>query len=230
VPSTKDVHHGPAGALVQAAPDGRSGRVHTFWSDGADGEPRLAAVETVFDLDAAPDAVVAEPWLRVVEPGDPAVDALFARVRFRLEPSWAAYYERAGLAADARDAIVRQSLQSVVRDVPMLLALFLLQNARGAVRRDPVVRSTVNAARRRSGAPELLDHVEVHASLFGDAAARPATAADDRRRAPRLHHVRGHLVRRRDRVFWRVPHLRGNAAAGIVRSRTVTLRFGAAMS
>jgi hypothetical protein len=35
--------------------------------------------------------------------------------------------------------------------------------------------------------------------------------------------VRGHLVRREDRVFWRVPHLRGSAARGMVRSRTVCL-------
>jgi hypothetical protein len=34
--------------------------------------------------------------------------------------------------------------------------------------------------------------------------------------------VRGHLVRRGSELFWRVPHLRGNVRAGIVRSRTVT--------
>ena len=45
------------------------------------------------------------------------------------------------------------------------------------------------------------------------------------RHSPRLHHVRGHLVRREQRVFWRVPHLRGSASRGAVRSRTVCLSF-----
>jgi hypothetical protein len=48
------------------------------------------------------------------------------------------------------------------------------------------------------------------------------------RRSPRLHHVRGHLVRRGSRLFWRVPHLRGSARAGRVCTRTVTWTFGAA--
>jgi hypothetical protein len=39
--------------------------------------------------------------------------------------------------------------------------------------------------------------------------------------------VRGHLVRRGAELFWRVPHLRGNARFGAVRTRTVTWTFGA---
>jgi hypothetical protein len=45
------------------------------------------------------------------------------------------------------------------------------------------------------------------------------------RRPARLHHVRGHLVRREDRIFWRMAHLRGQALQGLVRSRTVCLSF-----
>jgi hypothetical protein len=40
-----------------------------------------------------------------------------------------------------------------------------------------------------------------------------------------LHHVRGHIARRGDKVFWRLPHLRGSARLGVVRSRTVQLSF-----
>jgi hypothetical protein len=32
-------------------------------------------------------------------------------------------------------------------------------------------------------------------------------------------------VRRDNRIFWRVPHLRGSAARGMVRSRTICLSF-----
>jgi hypothetical protein len=43
-----------------------------------------------------------------------------------------------------------------------------------------------------------------------------------RRRASRLHLVRGHLVRRGSQIFWRVPHLRGSARSGEIHTRTVT--------
>jgi hypothetical protein len=53
----------------------------------------------------------------------------------------------------------------------------------------------------------------------------PLVANANRRRGPRLHHVRGHIARRGDKVFWRLPHLRGSARLGVVRSRTVQLSF-----
>lgn len=218
---------GPAGAWVQAAPDGRSGAVRTFWAAGTDGAPELSAMETWFDLDAPAGPAVPGAGRDVfrVADDDPALDAIYARVRFRLEPSWARYYADAGLDAGAHAAVVRASLASVARDLPMLLALFLLTSARQAVRRSPVTRAAVNRLRAARGEAALLDHLEVHADLAG----RDGDAPGDRgahRRGPRLHHVRGHLVRRRDRVYWRVPHLRGHATAGVVRSRTVTLHFG----
>jgi hypothetical protein len=37
--------------------------------------------------------------------------------------------------------------------------------------------------------------------------------------------VRGHLVRRGNQLFWRIPHLRGSARSGIIRARTVTWTF-----
>jgi hypothetical protein len=42
------------------------------------------------------------------------------------------------------------------------------------------------------------------------------------RRGRRLHHVRGHLMRRGNKIFWRIPHLRGTSRAGTIRTRTVT--------
>jgi hypothetical protein len=218
---------GPAGAWVQAAPDGRSGSVRTFWAEGADGEPSLSPVETWFDLDApgGPTLPSAGPGVFRVTDEDPALAAIYARVRFRLEPSWARYYEHAGLDPSSHAAVVRASLQGVARDLPMLFALFLLTGARQALRRLPVTRAAVNRGRLARGEPALLDHVEVHASLSSGAASGPSRAGSGKR-SPRLHHVRGHLVRRENRVYWRVPHLRGHAAAGTIRSRTVMLRFG----
>jgi len=111
-----------------------------------------------------------------------------------------------------------------------LLAFFLLLNAKGATRPVPILRSILNRKRLARDRAPLLDHVEVHASLPPETRARNDASEDMAgvRRPPRLHHVRGHLVRREDRVFWRAPHLRGNALQGSVRSRTVCLSFSQA--
>jgi hypothetical protein len=125
--------------------------------------------------------------------------------------------------------VVRKSLAGVAHDIPLLLAFFLLLNAKGATRPVPVQREQLNRKRSAKKRPPLLDHIEVHATLpaqtagFLDAEAGPIA-----RRPPRLHHVRGHLVRRENRVFWRTPHLRGSARQGIVHSRTVCLSFSRA--
>ena len=52
--------------------------------------------------------------------------------------------------------------------------------------------------------------------------------SNERRRASRLHHVRGHLVRRGGKIFWRVPHIRGSARSGVIRQRTVAWIIDAA--
>ena len=107
----------------------------------------------------------------------------------------------------------------------MLLGFFLLLSAKDATRSLPVSRTAINRKRLAHGRPPLLDHIEVRASLdaVGESDANGAELIG--RQSPRLHHVRGHLVRRDNRVFWRTPHLRGSAARGIVRSRTVCLSF-----
>jgi hypothetical protein len=220
------VRPGPAGLFVQATADGRRGRVRTFWAEGPEGPAEFAPAETWFDLDRGADpAGVDGPWYRVTDP-DPSVDAVYSHLRFRIEPGWAASYARSGLAPAQQAAAIRDCLAAVARDVPVLLALCLLLNARQALERRSLTREVVNRQRARHPGARLLDHVELHAALDRDAdAVRSSGVGPGGRQSPRLHHVRGHLVRRRDRVYWRVPHLRGSAAAGTVRTRTVTLRF-----
>jgi len=88
----------------------------------------------------------------------------------------------------------------------------------------PVSRAAINRKRLANGRGPLLDHVE---SERVARAVSTAEHSDDGsgRQSPRLHHVRGHLVRREQRVFWRVPHLRGSGTRGAVRTRTVCLSF-----
>jgi hypothetical protein len=88
----------------------------------------------------------------------------------------------------------------------------------------------LNKARARSGKAALLQQIEVFAPLLPECSSFGGNGSEPSRRSRRLHHVRGHLVRRGDKLFWRVPHLRGNARAGSIRTRTVTWQFDASFS
>jgi hypothetical protein len=224
------------GVLLQAAPCGRSAMARTFWSvpDPAQGrDVHMSPLETYIDLDdmfkpvANTDGMFRGDYASLTQPHDAGLTDLLRRVRFRFDDKWLNYYSQAARDAPSRELVGRKSLAAVAHDTPLLLAFFLLLNAKGATRPLPVERSTLNRKRRAQDRAPLLDHIEVHASLPGHPG-HEADAAENgfgMRHPPRLHHVRGHLVRREDRVFWRTPHLRGNALRGMVRSRTVCLSF-----
>ena len=225
------------GVLLRASPAGRSATARTFWSAAApDGqcEAQMSPLETYIDLDdrfaptVDPDAMLRGRYASVTHAGDAGIADLLGRVRFRFDDRWLNYYGAAAPDANERQNIARASLAAVAHDIPLLLAFFLLLNANGATRRMPVARAILNRKRLEGDRAPLLDHIEVHASLPQFSAAQEEGATLGSRRPPRLHHVRGHLVRREDRVFWRTPHLRGSALQGVVRSRTVCLSFGRA--
>jgi len=221
------------GVLLQGSRDGYSAVARTFWADaGADerSEVTMSPLETHIDLRgefAEPSAipgVLSGGFAAVTDPADPAIASLLDHVRFRFDDPWAAYYRAAATSPVARHHVVHASLAAVARDIPLLLAFFLLLSAKDATRSIPVSRSAINRKRLAHGRAPLLDHLEVRASLDvqdSDSAGLEVVG----RQSPRLHHVRGHLVRRDNRVFWRIPHLRGSATRGMVRSRTVCLSF-----
>lgn len=224
------------GVLLRASPAGRSAMARTFWSStAADGQcqAHMSPLETYIELDdrfaatGDPDAMLQGEYASVTC-ADAGVADLLQRVRFQFDQKWLNYYGAAARDSRERQSVARASLAAVAHDIPLLLAFFLLLNAKGATRRMPVARGIINRKRLERDRAPLLDHVEVHASLREISEAQEEGATDVARRSPRLHHVRGHLVRREDRVFWRTPHLRGNALQGVVRSRTVCLSFGRA--
>jgi hypothetical protein len=225
------------GVLLEAMPGGRSGTARTFWSvPNGTGEcgVELSPLESFIDLDerfepgADANAMMRGEYGRVTDREDPGIGYLLERIRFRFDATWARYYVESARDALSREKVMRASLAAVARDIPLLLAFFLLLNAKGATRPIPIERSILNRKRRARNCAPLLDHLEVHASLQEHIAAHNEADGPGSRRPPRLHHVRGHLVRREDRVFWRTPHLRGSAAQGVVRSRTVCLSFSRA--
>jgi hypothetical protein len=112
----------------------------------------------------------------------------------------------------------------------MLMAFFLLLGSRNLLPHQEVHHERLNRARLRAGKPPLLEHVEVAAPLDVPPASPLSRPGDSFRSSPRLHHVRGHIVRRGTAVFWRCPHWRGSARFGQVHSRTVMLTFGQSTS
>jgi hypothetical protein len=219
------------GVLIAADPAGRAGTMRTFWSTQNE-QVYSAALLTDFDLDRVVrptldiGAVFSGAPFGVVIPVEAALDELLSHICFRLDPAWANYYRAADLTESQQLLVLREVLGTMAFDMPMIMALFLLFAAKDGLQRQAADLQRLNRTRHRSGKRALLEHIEVRApiAVVYQCPASPAANAN-RRRGPRLHHVRGHIARRGDRVFWRLPHLRGSARWGVVRSRTVQLSF-----
>lgn len=220
---------GRRGAWIRSSPDGRRGSIRTFWSIGdTDFDLLASSMEAYFDLDTEegedpvpPDAEV-QPTLCVADGANGSTDILCRCFRFRYERTWAGYYRHAMLSSERERAVARHALGTIAADIPVLLAFFLLLSSRtGLPQRLPAL-DRLNRSRRRAGKAPLLDHIEVLSPMFLDSSPPSRGGTAMTRRGPRLHHVRGHLVRRGSQLFWRVPHLRGNARSGVIRARTVT--------
>jgi len=220
-----------SGVLIAADPSGRAGGMRTFWSTQNE-QVFSAPLLTDFDLDRvirpALDihAVFSGAACGVVMPEEPALDQLLSHVCFHLDPAWVNYYRAAALTEGEQLLVLRKLLGGTAFDMPMILALFLLFAARDGLQRRVADLGRLNHARGRSGRRPFLEHIEVRAPIamrYQSTASLPANT--NQRRGPRLHHVRGHIARRGDKVFWRLPHLRGSARLGVVWSRTVQLSF-----
>jgi hypothetical protein len=192
-----------------------------------------SSVEAFFDFDAqesdGPKPPGGEEGRQSIQVRDELCargdDVLARCFRFRYERSGGEYYGTAVLAEEARSALWRHTLGTVAVDVPMLLAFLLLLSTRSGLPQRVSVYKLLNRARRKSGKRVLLDHIEVRAPLLPEYVEQRRVETRDMRRGPRLHHVRGHLVRRGSQLFWRFPHLRGNARAGSVQTRAVVWTF-----
>jgi hypothetical protein len=218
------------GALVTALPNCRSGHIRTFWST-LNEQAYLSPIVITFDLDRPPlaptpkDPSVWRGETVLTMDGEPAIAELLSHLRYHFDDDWAAYYHARCHTDELRAAVLRSSLGGCAFDAPMLLAFFLLLGARDLLPRQEVRHEHLNRVRRQSGKPPLLEHIEVSAPLDRAMAHGWAEPGESSRVSPRLHHVRGHIVRRGSAVFWRSPHLRGNGRLGQVRSRTVVLTF-----
>lgn len=192
-----------AGILVRMAPSERSGTLRVFWSsDGRSCDINPAILQ--FDLDAVQSAQAG--W--ALKAPNEALQGLFDTVSVHLDPEWDAYYrQRAHSPTHLRD-LLAQAVGPAALDFPFMLAFaFLLMAQVREIPRTDL--SALNRRRVQSGKPELLEHVALTHTMFNSGTERgPGTSVFDRA-GPRLHLVRGHLVRRGDKIFWRSSHFRG---------------------
>ncbi|AHE56598.1 hypothetical protein [Sphingomonas sanxanigenens] len=209
----------PCGLLATIDASGRRGSVESFWLDPLHGVDRGQG-QIDFDLD--------QPLARRIDnrrtfalPAAGPLAALAPHALFRVDPGWLDYFEAPANARMPVPVAVAQCLRTVWRDLPLLLAFSRLRAARPDFRTQAVSRGRLNAARARQGKPALLDHVEL--SLQIGTPAVDATRIGGGRRDARLHLVRGHVVNRSGRLFWRSAHLRGRADLPRVLSRTATV-------
>jgi hypothetical protein len=228
-PQGSGARGGRRGVLFRASRDGRRGTLRTFWTGAADGDVLASSIEAYFDLDThegeepEPPAGEHPSMHRVTD--EAGGDILSRCFRFRYERSWSRYYDEAVLEPRESDVLWRHALGTVAIDIPLVLAFFLLLATRSGLPQQRQSFERLNRSRLKSGKAPLLDHIDVRAPLLPEFRSAGSEDSDSGRRSPRLHHVRGHLVRRGSQLFWRVPHLRGSARQGSVRTRTVTWTF-----
>lgn len=212
------------GLLARASSDSlRRGEIRLVWEADGGGEAELCPIIAEFDFDtpcAGRDTPDALAW----RPDVPQLAPVLEHFRLRVDPAWETYYRSLRTGAEL-EAALRECALPLFVDAPLFLSVILLTLAQGALRRRDSDLSKLNRARLRSGKAPLLDHVELHMNLLGDASHRDGDG-DFRRQGPRRHMVRGHFVRRHDAIHWRSPHLRGRIDRGEVLTRNVTLRVG----
>jgi hypothetical protein len=227
-PATGQTHR--AGTLLKASPKGREGEMRTFWSTSGE----LAYVSPVvirFNLDGKPeedastDLVARSGLAKVVAPPESGLEEFLDHLQFYFDDEWARYYRERIETPEGQYNVLCRNLEGCAFDPPMVFAFLLMLSARNALPQRPITVDRLNRARQRAGKPPLLEHVEVSAPLYSASSAGTTAMRESERRSPRLHHVRGHIVRRGVAVYWRVPHLRGSARLGQVRTRTVELCF-----
>jgi hypothetical protein len=222
-------YSGRRGVFIRSTPQGRGGLMRTFW---ASGESELnvlsSSMEAYFDFDTRegedPEVFDRQQRSSICVLDDAAGDADILRrcFRFRFEHSWQNYYERAQLTSAQAAALSHHALGTIAVDIPVVLAFFLLLATRPGLPRRPLMLERLNMTRAKSGKAALLEQIEVFAPFLPEYKSACSSGSRASQRSRRLHHVRGHLVRRGSKLFWRMPHLRGSARAGTVRTRTVT--------
>jgi hypothetical protein len=209
------------GTLIEADPGGRSGTIKVFYGE-ADGAPALLPATIQFDLDTEPPC--SSGALRIAHGHLRGVGNLLRHMAFLPDPAWMTF-SRANKQTHAAD--MGELAEAAWIYLPFVVAYSVLLNTKGATRQRPSSLERLNAARAKRGRPALLDHVEVTMNLSPRQEGASRRSGGISRAPARFHLVRGHLVHRSGRVFWRKAHMRGDVTRAIA-TRTVQMTHRAA--
>ena len=228
--------HQRIGLLVKSDASGRKGEFRVCWENESGLGPDIAPFIVEYDFNDVSfskscHATADGTMIAADVVGHDALVPLFEHIRFRLNADWHRYYRQSTGSESLYREALHTALNPMHKDIPFLSMFCLLLTSQSAFQVSASDRSRLNRSRARRGRSPLLDHVELtmnlaaHEPEFEDSA---CSSAD--RSSPRLHFVRGHLVRRRNAIHWRTSHMRGKPAIGSIHSRTVSLRVTAGSS
>lgn len=205
------------GYLVRSGSTGRRGTITPF-TETADGRTRQLPGQIWFDLDAP---IVSEKGMYALR--HPQLDHVAGLLTHCVLVPDQESLSKMRVSAGSNSTPLGALAEGTWFALPLMFAFVALLNSPQVVDTRPSDLERLNRARARRGRPPLLDHVEVRLAL-GDSA-RSGNAGTNGRMTPRLHFVRGHVVRRSGKTFWRQPHLRGDSQKALV-FRTVRVTAG----
>jgi len=213
------------GILIEASPGARSGSAWLF--SGEKDDPEFFPLYLQFSTEAAmppPRRAGALSTFSISNSTIPHLKPVLDHCLLSVEASWANHYSRSMKCVEDANRAIEGLANKLWLDWPFVAAFLLLYQTPSVFRARPSDLRTLNSARAKRGKADLLEHVEIVASLCARGPGGPAASGARGLGGKRLHHVRGHLVRRGDNLHWRSPHLRGDGALGVIATRTVRVK------
>jgi hypothetical protein len=208
------------GFLIESDSSGRAGIISTYLA--GDGKPaKIVVMRTVFDLDV-PIGMRNLPLMtsRLKHAEFRQLDPLFHHMVGEVDESWRQVIAEKN--SIERQAELARLAQACWFALPAALIFTEMLDA-CALRTSQMHKASSGRSRALELRAETIpSHVEVTLTLEPDQACHDG-AEHGLRLASRPHHVRGHLVNRGGKVFWRSSHSRC-ASAGDAIPKVVTVR------
>ena len=205
------------GALIVANPSGRCGRIQGFY-EGKDG-PLIDYGSVLFDLDK--ELTPSDCSFHMRQATLTHLNPLFDHALLVVRPECRALLLDHPPPVQAE--LSRRLAEGCWYLLPVILAFSIMLNSRGILRRQSTSAGKTDQQAAKANKRALLDHIEIRMDLDFSYACLDKQRINGTRSPPRPHYVRGHVVRRAGKTFWRSSHLRGDVDQPVV-PRTVTFR------